>query len=536
MPPGAGKSLLAALCAVAALACRVELEGAACDVPGATDQCPDGQACGNDRKCSERALACAATRCTPGAVLCRGEAWWGCTAADEVCGTLAEKLADCAGQGLECGGVEGTCRCPAGGPVFAVDPVGSGAGGLAPTGAETNPACGFATLGEALAAAGSYAGSAVVRVVSPPASGSFSLAPADVPLTVPAGVTLESATPTAPGGWIIETADAVNGATEPAIVHLAAGAAIRGFTIRNQLATPAVTPSGSAVLCDDAAGTLSHLSIETNNLSWGVRLTGTCAATLDSVAVYGPRKAALSVETLSGVFPQVVGGSFTGRAPAPDPVTQPGHGVWVRSGGVAIRAPDGVAFSQLAGTFSGGAPAELSGSTGAGLRSDDYTSTAISVSLDRVRIAGNGAAGAYLSQLPAGSTVSIRSSQVEGNAGWPYEFGRTGGGVVLVSAFVPDLTFKGNRVWANAGDQVGLWLDSSTTTVVDLSGGDPVLGCADPVNQARANVFGCGSGNDVYSTTKEAPVSAVLNYWKGVPRVTAVDFSNACSWEPPLCP
>jgi hypothetical protein len=195
-----------------------------------------------------------------------------------------------------------------------------------------------------------------------------------------------------------------------------------------------------------------------------------------------------------------------------------------------------VAFSQFDG-FSGGSPVELSGSTGSGLRSDDTTDTPVSVSLERVRIVGNGAAGVFLNQMPGGSAFSIRSSQVEGNAGSSYSSPtRTGGGVVVVSPVVPSLTFKGNRVWGNVGDQVGLFLPADTGTPLDLSGGDPLIACDDPANLAAANVLGCGSGKDVFSTTTETFASAVRNYWKAVPNVTAVDADDACAWAAPLCP
>jgi hypothetical protein len=106
------------------------------------------------------------------------------------------------------------------------------------------------------------------------------------------------------------------------------------------------------------------------------------------------------------------------------------------------------------------------------------------------------------------------------------------------SASVPDLTFKGNRVWRNAGDQVGLWLPSNTPTALDLAGGDPGVACDDPVNLSRANVIGhCGSGTDVFSTTTETFASAVRNYWQdNLPSVTAADASNFCSWDSPDCP
>jgi hypothetical protein len=452
-----------------------------------------------------------------------------------VCGALGAVLEDCGSQGLECAEEESACRCPPGGPVFAVDPAHSGEGGLDPTGAETNPGCGFGTLRPALAAAGTWAaanGPATVRALSVPAGGSFGPTAGDeLPIVVPPDVTLESA----PQGWVIGVESAVNGGTDPAIVRLEAGAALRGFTIRNQVEPPAASPSGAGVHCD-AGGALSNVAVETNNLSWGVHLTGGCAATVDSVAVEGPRRAALLVET-PGVSSEVVGGSYRGQGSA---AGEPGHGVWVRSGGVAIRSLDGVAFSQFDGVFTSGTPVELSGSTGSGLRADKDTSGAtISIEVERARIVGNGAAGMYLDQLPDTSSVSIRSSQIEGNAPSGYYAERMVGGIMISSGnSVPQVTFKGNRVWRNGGDQIGLWLPSDTLVQVDLSGGDPLVACDAPENRASANVIGrCLTGEDVFSTTSTTPVSAVRNYWQGnSPVVTNASVLASCSWASPSCP
>lgn len=451
---------------------------------------------------------------------------------------------DCGGDGLECDDTEGACRCPAAGPVFAVDPDHSGDGGLVPTGAETNPACGFETLGAALAAAGAWAGvsgAAVVRAVSAPAGGVFGPAAGDpIPIDVPPGVTLESATPSAPDGWVVEVTSAVDGATDPAVVRLGAGAVLRGFTIRNEVESPGALPEGAAVRCDGTAGTLSHVSIETNDLAWGVRLTGTCAATLDTVRVDGPRKAALSVETIAGVASDVVGGEFTGRASAPGLAGEPGHGVWVQSGTLAVRSPDGVSFSPLDGSFAGGEPVLLAGSTGSGLRADkDGAGTQIALTVDRAHVTGNEGAGIYLANLPATASLTLTASHVHANGSTPFYTGRAVGGLLVHSpSGLEALEFQANRVWRNAGDQIAIWSSSGS---YDLSGGDasdPPGGQATCGNLSSV-IGSCGAGDDVYATN--VVVEAGLNYWQGDnPRVTNARIVPICGWpdEPPapICP
>jgi hypothetical protein len=106
------------------------------------------------------------------------------------------------------------------------------------------------------------------------------------------------------------------------------------------------------------------------------------------------------------------------------------------------------------------------------------------------------------------------------------------------STSVPQVTFKGNRVWRNGGDQVGLWLPPDTTTVVDLSGGDPAISCDATSNRQSANVIGrCHDAEDVFSTTATAAAWAVRNYWQGdSPVVTNANVLHACSWVSPTCP
>jgi hypothetical protein len=106
------------LLALLVAACEVDVDGAPCAVPGETGDCPGGQACGNDRRCSARALGCAATRCLPdsggdcldptgigsGTAVARR-----CVDTDPVCG--AWTLDPCADRGQRCVGGAAGARC-----------------------------------------------------------------------------------------------------------------------------------------------------------------------------------------------------------------------------------------------------------------------------------------------------------------------------------------------------------------------------------------------------------------------------------------
>ena len=72
--PRAGRAGIAALAAalLALAGCKVEVEGAPCSVPGQGADCPSGQACGNDLRCSMAAASAGCVFCTDGAPGCSG--------------------------------------------------------------------------------------------------------------------------------------------------------------------------------------------------------------------------------------------------------------------------------------------------------------------------------------------------------------------------------------------------------------------------------------------------------------------------------
>ncbi len=86
--------LLPALAALAA--CSVELEGAACETPGNTDQCPAGQKCGMDKKCSVRAADPDCLFCELDDTSCGGaeNVLLTCTRVDAACRTLSPTTCD----------------------------------------------------------------------------------------------------------------------------------------------------------------------------------------------------------------------------------------------------------------------------------------------------------------------------------------------------------------------------------------------------------------------------------------------------------
>jgi hypothetical protein len=96
---------LASLLALAA-SCSVKTEGAACVV--GQDNCPAGQACGYDGKCSEEAVACGSI-CTQHS--CNGQTLRRCEPTSAVCAALGTAVA-CADT-QDCNQAAGACECKA---------------------------------------------------------------------------------------------------------------------------------------------------------------------------------------------------------------------------------------------------------------------------------------------------------------------------------------------------------------------------------------------------------------------------------------
>lgn len=386
---------LAAVAAALLGACAVDVNGAPCAVPGTTTDCPGGQACGNDLRCSARALACAASRCTPGAGdACLDPAGAGtgtavarwCDARDPVCGAWVEDR--CADRGLVCGGRSGGARCECAASAareLTVLPDGGTAAALPyATGAASPPGCAFRTLGAALARARDLRRLDPASVVTVTAAGvpagstrTFSEASGEqFALTVQAGVVLR--TDARSGGGTYELAQDHPGGSTSVVLY--AGAALDGFTIRN-VAAGAV----QAVL---------HL----------------CGGGVDPAIVS-------SVDVVAGAGGAPAATGISGVDDCPLVLAD----VRVRDAGVGIRWESA---AQL--TMSGGA---VTGSAG-----DGIVAAGGRVLLEDVRVAGNAGRGVDASH----AAVEIRRARIVRN-------GDTG----LAVADAPELRVSGTTVWAN---------------------------------------------------------------------------------------
>lgn len=466
-------------------ACTVDVEGAPCGVPGATVDCPGGQACGNDLRCSARALACAGSRCTPAAGgdcladplgLATGTAYARrCVEADPVCG--AWEVVSCP-PGLGCGHQSGGagCECPANpSRRVAVLAGGSPAGPpLFPSGLASPPACAFRSLTDALAHAETLRdldpapaasvvvwaggeGAGTVRTFSAERGERF-------PLVVAERVRLASDGPDLGGVYeIVYDPDA--GASAAAWLA-GPGAELHGFTIRN--ARGSAADVAVAASCPGGVATVTSVTIEGRSAA-GARL-GTGIAGGGCVLV------------ARGVQVRNVAGAGI---------------AW---GAEAAHATATLAFSE--GT--------IEGNGGPGIVARGGV-----LELDRVRVAGNGGRGIDLTGGGAPFLI-LRDSRIvrNGDAGVAVQDGsihlyrstifgnlattrwgggaalsgiqRRGGGVVI-SGSRAAVWMEANRIYANGGDQI-LVVGPIRTASLDGAGESY---CVLPDGSPRANVIGC---------------------------------------------
>jgi hypothetical protein len=490
----ASRTLAAPLALAAALlaACTVEVDGAPCRVPGATEDCPAGQACGNDLRCSARAHACRDARCTPGvggacldpAGVATGTAVARrCTDADPVCGAWTDE--PCAAGGYACGTRSGgaLCECPpSAARALAVRPDGSPAG--APpyaTGAASPPGCAFRRLTDALAAAAAVAAepTAVATVTATGAAAgstrTFSAASTGevFPLAVMDRVRLAS--DEAAGGGAYEILFDADGAAS-APVELHAGGALAGFTVRN--GTGGASADAIALRCDGRS---------TPALLAGVVLEGRGAAG----ARLGRGLVADGTCDLVGREVQVRGFSAAGA------VVLNGRLVLDRArvednAGYGVRGND-AAFSAAPRVEIRDSKIVRNGDTGVAL-----------VSATEVRITGttvfaNGAATSWGGPGAVPSGIARRAGGVVlwGNppAAGSYEFGR-------------------NRIYSNRGDQV-LALGTGSTWALDGP-----AGCGSDAAGPLYSHVGC------YDRTSPAPTPT----YRGIVAVDANVTATYWAW------
>jgi hypothetical protein len=507
-------------------ACTVEVDGAPCTAPGTTSECPGGQACGNDRRCSARALACAASRCTPGVGgdcladpvgLGTGTTHARrCSEVDPVCGAWVVDA--CASQGRLCGKRSGGARCEC--PTttardLTVTPAGALTNALPfATGAASPPGCAFRTITDALVRARELRvldpSSAVTVTVTGVAAGetyAFSGTRGErFPLVVPDNVALRSDGP-AGGGTYEILLDAAS-ATSAAVV-LESSSTLQGFTVRN------VDRESSTVAIDvpcAVSGTppfVSRVIVEGRGDS-GARLGIGLRALPCSVV-------STDLEVRNAAVAGVWASSFSASGGA---VSGNGSGI-VQSGGTLIL--DGV---RVAGNAARGVEA--------------FGSTAI---VRNSRIVRNGDTGLVLRDLRAGT--EIRGNTVWGN-GATTNWGRSwllrpAGGVVCAGASPPEpsgFLFSGNRIYANRGDQIivagpeaTIWtLGSSTCADANVSGCyDKATPSADQASYR--GIFAIDAQVDVFSAMWEPNTLSESNVGGQGPGLVGV--LTTCPWSGP---
>jgi hypothetical protein len=494
--------------------CTVDVEGAPCSAAGATADCPGGQACGNDLRCSVRALACesSGSRCTPDATYCSttlpATAVRCDRAADPVCGKWITD--DCGARAMECGTRgSGACECPEYvGTTVVADPGGSPSRDRVPfpRGQAWPRECSFGRLADALFAV-STAPVGTVKVAgdagAPAVFGTATGEPR--PLVVPANVTvLAAAAPAGPTvirggpdpdsvGTLVRVLGALDGVRIEAGGSQGAGIEV-GCGGSGVPWLHAVRVDGGGIFDATGAGSV------TGGLRAGISVTSTCGARLqhvDASAVSGP---ALSVEPGSAGTVLVSGGSFGGSE----------TGIWLR-GGTTTIAPDG----SYGVTVSGNAGEGIV--VGAAVEENGPLRTVPGATLDHVVVTANGGVGILIRRIvePGSRVVRLVGCDVSANGrtqqrvSGNLSHARRVGGALVVLANPATLDFRGNRLWSNAGDQLAFESsDASSWTI-----GPSVCG-------PDTNVFACMEANvqraiHIYTLNLTGRVNAPNNRWPG---------------------
>lgn len=484
--------VLLVLAAAAILAgCQLDVEGAACAVPGSGDLCPSGQRCGNDLRCSERAAACA-NRCTVGERRCVGGDVRTCVEGDPVCGAWRVDD-DCAARALDCSdaGADPACVCPAnvGAEVVVDAGAGAPAGAAAPTGVRIPAACRFGTLEAGLAAVRDGVTSVVV-------AGAAATYPVTAPLNIPPGVTLRADDePPAPEQRVLSLeGDLAAGVT------LAEGSALSGFTVRNGSASTAAV--GVEVACAAGAETrIADVVVEaagaSSTLAYGVRAGGGCPLALSRVTVRGAATAGLLVARAGATDTVVAADStFDGN----------GVGVRVARGDLTLRR------AVVKGSGGVGVVGGAAGATAADTR----------LTLEQSSVRANGNTGVLV--MPDAKRVHLIGNRICGNGAASQNCGTGGvnrsvGGVCLYDAPEGDVAFSGNAIHANTGDQLmvagGTW---------NLDGGPAGSTACGPGRNVFAGYL-ASSARAVFAAY--ANVSARWNGWERSSPSAGIDYEAA---------
>ncbi len=486
-------------------ACRVDVEGAHCTLPGSASECPDGQACGNDLKCSARAAACTA-RCDLDARRCvPGNAVETCVAsADPICGSW-QRSDDCQAKELLCSTTTSqgaACDCPANATAeFAADPENTQPAPH-PSGAATPKACRFSRLGDALAAAAAHPGAATVRAYGTAGTSVvFGASSGDtLPLVVASNVTLVGA------AGVLDTTIRGDGPSAATIV--AVSGTVEGIRVTN------VSQAGAGVelTCVSAEPALRDVTVSsgTPKLKAGIAIAGPCGATLQRVDASGASGAALDVTAASPAnLVTVTGSRFHGS----------GTGIHA-SGAKLVVGPDGATAS------------EVTGNAGTGILVDG--TNAVDVTLTGVVVAANGGTGVVVRDVPATSTFRMSGCDVHSNAGAAAtQYGvvpRNAGGLLFsTQAFTLDV--NSNRFHANDGGALGadeIAFEKGTGWTINPG----------PCTNGVANAIGCiGTGFSV-SIVGGGNVDAGNTTWPGAAPMTNgfVNTQPACAPWSATCP
>lgn len=503
-------------CAIAAAlllaACRVDVEGARCTLPGSPSECPDGQACGNDGRCSARAAGCGTSFCRVGATTCEGSADLGTCVADvdPVCGSW--RVSGC-GANLGCveRGAEHACECLANsGTEFAAGAGGSAVDGAAhPTGLANPPECRFKRLGDALAAAIARGGPATVKVHGDP--GAAVVFTGEVfPLAVPPDVTISGADP--PAGETVVHGDA--GSADAMV-------ALQGTLERVHLQNVSMTGNGVEMTCGGTAVPTARdvvVSAPGTKLAKGIAISGACGALLERVDASGAAGAALDIASDPTAPITAKGSKFHAS------------GVGVQStGGKVVLEPDPAS----------GAATEVTDNAGSGLLLTGASSV-VDATLNGVLVARNGGVGLFVDNVAQASKLRMTGCDVSANAASaPVAYGpvldRRNAGGLLVSSQVLLSTFQlqANRIYANHG---GLDADE---LAFESSAGPWPLTTSSCVAPALPNAIGCaGTNARAVSVTAPGTVDARFTIWPATPpsAVLGVNTTSYCGAWSGSCP
>ena len=516
----------AALVALALAACSVTIEGAPCQ---GADNCPAGQGCGADARCSSKALTC--TPCRPGEQRCspEGKATCGaledgvctafaapvappphhvcddsggaarfvcapppCTAAGTACSSSRTGIVSCAvdadgclyvgeqrpcSPGLTCAGQGSSvaCVCPDAGGVFAADPVNGSAEGSvpAPTGAVEPAQCRFRSLASALGAANQRVqaaggATATVRAVGWTGGGALTF-PEDLP-DVRTGVTLTVSDLPQLGAQPPVVPYVIESA-RAVVVH--DGATLSGFELR----PGADGLVAIAIAC--GAGATEPASVQ------DVLVQG----------VQGPNHVAVGIQQAAGCPFAVRRSTFEGVA-------------------VAVKATAGVVTvdgCRLAGS-SGTAQ---TGKNGVVLDGRDGP---VSATIRGTTVTGMSDTALVVNQLGAAASLAVLDSTLTGNcAATSYLVPggtRRAGGVAFVGE-LPATELHGNAVYANGYDQVLVANSAGTLRLV----GDATAASGSCPAPTQGNQIAClDAGHAGYGVfSGGAAVPATGNFWGNIP-------------------